>query len=106
MSIKADALSDEIAKMLSEYETEIVKTQMLAEKSLQMPPRKSCGRPAPKEQANMQKLGRDKRSGRIRRKREVYRSQQKAVSADTSSGAWACDGKRQAYESNSAHQAC
>ena len=48
MSIKADALSDEIAKLLSEYEAEIVKNTDACG---------SCDRPAPKEQANMQKAG-------------------------------------------------
>ena len=42
MSIKADALSDEIAKLLSEYEAEIVKNT------------DACG-----------KLGRDKRERRV-----------------------------------------
>ena len=45
MSIKADALSDEIAKMLSEYETEIVKNA------------DACGGQAPKEKASMPKAG-------------------------------------------------
>ena len=56
MSIKADALSDEIAKLLSEYEAEIVKNT------------DACGKAvanAAAKKLRQTSLGRDKRERRV-----------------------------------------
>lgn len=104
MSVSVEQMADEIAKMLTEYETAIVKNVDASGKAVADKGAKQLRQTSPKKNRRIRKkLGRDKRSGRIRRKREVYRSQQKAVSADTPSGAWSCDGKRQTDKSNPAH---
>lgn len=50
-------LSDEVAKLLSEYEAEIVKNTDACGKAVANAAAKSCDRPAPKEQANTLKAG-------------------------------------------------
>ena len=57
MSIKADALSDEIAKLLSEYETEIVKNADACGKVVANAAAKELRQTSPKRTANMQKAG-------------------------------------------------
>ena len=61
MSIKADALSDEIAKLLSEYEAEIVKNTDACGKAVA----NAAAKKLRKNRQICKKLGRDKRERRV-----------------------------------------
>lgn len=66
MSIKADALSDEIAKLLSEYEAEIVKNTDACGKAVGKRRREKAATDQPQKNRQIcKKLGRDKRERRV-----------------------------------------